>query len=98
MDYSLHEILLLFVILQRASCDEATELLLEKLLHSVRDSDSKVVVAADRCLNTVLTQLDKYRSLTVVVPLLVSEDEKALVTCISCLTKVHPFLSMFPQM
>jgi len=37
-----HEILLLFVILQRASCDEATELLLEKLLHSVRDSDSKV--------------------------------------------------------
>jgi hypothetical protein len=37
-------------------------------------------------------------SLQVVVPLLVSEDETALVTCISCLTKVHPFLSMFPQM
>jgi hypothetical protein len=37
-------------------------------------------------------------SLQVVVPLLVSEDEKALVTCISCLTKVRPFLSMFPQM
>ncbi|CAM6027387.1 unnamed protein product, partial [Sphagnum balticum] len=73
---------------QRASCDEATELLLEKLLHSVRDSDSKVVVAADRCLNTVLMQLDTYRSLTVVVPLLVSEDEKALVICISCLTKL----------
>jgi hypothetical protein len=30
-------------------------------------------------------------SLQVVVPLLVSEDEQALVTCISCLTKVHPF-------
>ncbi len=28
----------------------------------------------------------------VVVPLLVSEDEKALVICISCLTKVHPLL------
>lgn len=93
-------------------------------------------MAADLCLNTVLTQLDTYRCLSVchsltklvtnfsvlhsvhsqtnfmvrmfvvlvepqslpihmkpgleqvVVPLLVSEDEKALVICIGCLTKV----------
>jgi hypothetical protein len=51
-------------------------------------SNLHVVVAAARCLKTVLMQLDTYRNLTVVVPLLVSEDEKALVTCISCLTKL----------
>jgi hypothetical protein len=33
-----------------------------------------------------------------VVPLLVSEDEKALVTCISCLTKVRPLLHVTPYM
>ncbi len=32
----------------------------------------------------------------VVVLLLVSEDEKALGTCISCLTKVHPLLHVTP--
>jgi CLIP-associating protein 1/2 len=51
-------------------------------------SNLHVVVAANCCLNTVFMQLDTYHNLTVVVPLLVSEDEKALVTCISCLTKL----------
>ncbi|CAK9871828.1 unnamed protein product [Sphagnum jensenii] len=48
----------------------------------------QVVVAATCCLNAMLMQLDTYCSLTVVVLLLVSEDEKALGTCISCLTKL----------
>jgi len=51
-------------------------------------SNLHVVVAANCCLNTVFMQLDTYCSLTVVVPLLVSEDEEALLTCISCLTKL----------
>lgn len=44
--------------------------------------------AADLSLNAVLTELDTYRCLSVVVPLLESENEKTLVTCISCLTKL----------
>ncbi|CAK9218293.1 unnamed protein product [Sphagnum troendelagicum] len=48
----------------------------------------QVVVAANYCLNTMLMQLDTYPSLTVLVPLLVFEGEKALGTCISCLTKL----------
>jgi hypothetical protein len=35
-------ITLLFVILQRVGCDEGTKLLLKKVLHLVRDSDSKI--------------------------------------------------------
>ncbi|KAG6556657.1 hypothetical protein Mapa_001598 [Marchantia paleacea] len=73
---------------QRDRLLESTEVLLEKLLHSTRDADTKVCNAADRCLTTVLTEFDPYRCLTVVVPLLVSEDEKALVTCIGSLTKL----------
>jgi CLIP-associating protein 1/2 len=50
--------------------------------------EMQVSAAADLCLNTVLTELDTYRCLSVVVPLLVSENEKTLVTYISCLTKL----------
>jgi len=73
---------------QNDRLDKDTEVLLEKLLQSARDTDPKVSAAADLCLNTVLTELDTYRCLSVVVPLLVSENEKTLVTCISCLTKL----------
>ncbi|KAL2629963.1 hypothetical protein R1flu_014649 [Riccia fluitans] len=73
---------------QRERLLEATEVLLEKLLYSTRDADTKVCSAADRCLTTVLNEFDPYRCLKVVVPLLVSEDEKALVICISSLTKL----------
>jgi CLIP-associating protein 1/2 len=41
----------------------------------------------------VLSQYNPCRCLTVVVPLLDSEDEKTLVTCIGCLTK---FVGRFP--
>ncbi|KAG0621726.1 hypothetical protein M758_3G044000 [Ceratodon purpureus] len=73
---------------QKDRLDKDTEVLLEKLLQLARDTDLKVSAAADLCLNAVLTELDTYRCLSVVVPLLVSENEKTLVTCISCLTKL----------
>lgn len=73
---------------QKDRLDKDTEVLLEKLLQSARDSDAKVSAAADLSLNAVLTELDTYRCLSVVVPLLESENEKTLVTCISCLTKL----------
>lgn len=73
---------------QKDILEDSVEMLLEKLLHSTQDLVAKVSSAADRCLTTVLTQYDAYRCLTVVVPLLVSEDERTLVTCISSLTKL----------
>ncbi len=46
------------------------------------------------CLTVEYSGFSIYLSVAyqVVVPLLVSEDEKVLVTCISWLTKVHPLL------
>ncbi|XP_024364725.1 CLIP-associated protein isoform X2 [Physcomitrium patens] len=73
---------------QKDRLNKDTEILLEKLLQSARDTDAKVSAAADLCLNAVLMELDTYRCLSVVVPLLESENEKTLVTCISCLTKL----------
>ncbi|CAM6093819.1 unnamed protein product [Calypogeia fissa] len=73
---------------QRDRLVESTESLLEKLLHSIKDADLKVCGAADRCLCVVLTEFDPSRCLMTVVPQLVSEDEKALVTCIGALTKL----------
>jgi CLIP-associating protein 1/2 len=58
------------------------------IIHVHPERPLQVVVAVNCGLNTVLIQLDTYHSLTVVVPLLVSEDEKVLVTCISCLTEL----------
>ncbi len=50
------------------------------------------------CLTVEYCGFSGYLSVTyqVVVPLLVSEDEKALVACISCLTKVRPLLHVTP--
>lgn len=73
---------------QKDMLEDSVEMLLEKLLHSTRDLVAKVSSAADRCLSLVLSQYDPYRCLSVVVPLLNSEDEKTLVTCIGCLTKL----------
>eukprot|EP01018_Ginkgo_biloba_P013531 Gb_32971 [translate_table: standard] len=73
---------------QKDTLEDSVEILLEKLLHATKDLVAKVSSEADRCATTVLSQYDPYRCLTVVVPLLVSEDEKTLVTCISCLTKL----------
>ncbi|XP_020529249.1 CLIP-associated protein isoform X2 [Amborella trichopoda] len=78
---------------QKETMEDSVEIVLEKLLHATRDVVPKVSSEADHCLTIVLSQYDSFRCLTVVVPLLVSEDEKMLVTCINCLTKLVGRLS-----
>ncbi|KAI3747118.1 hypothetical protein L6452_09565 [Arctium lappa] len=59
------------------------------LFASVRSAISDQVSSeAEHCLTVVLSQYDSSRCLSVIVPLLVTEDEKTLVTCINCLTKL----------
>ncbi|KAK1290925.1 CLIP-associated protein [Acorus calamus] len=78
---------------QKDAMEESVEIVMEKLLHATRDMVVKVSNEADNCLSIVLSQYDPYRCLTVIVPLLVTEDEKTLVTCINCLTKLVGRLS-----
>nr|DAD20149.1 TPA_asm: hypothetical protein HUJ06_021612 [Nelumbo nucifera] len=78
---------------QKATMEDSVEIVIEKLLHATKDMIAKVANEAERCLTTVLSQYDPFRCLTVIVPLLVSEDEKTLVTCINCLTKLVGRLS-----
>ncbi|KAG9447723.1 hypothetical protein H6P81_013851 [Aristolochia fimbriata] len=78
---------------QKDAMEESVEIVIEKLLHASKDSVAKVSNEADNCLTVILSQYDPYRCLTVIVPLLVSEDEKTLVTCINCLTKLVGRLS-----
>ncbi|KAJ7559060.1 hypothetical protein O6H91_04G068100 [Diphasiastrum complanatum] len=73
---------------QKEPLEGRLEILLEKLLYASKDQVPKVSCAADSCLSSILSQWDPYECLSVVVPLLASEDEKILVTCISSLTKV----------
>lgn len=73
---------------QKDSMDDSVEIVLEKLLHVTKDVVAKVSNEAEQCLTVVLSQYDPFRCLTVIVPLLVNEDEKTLVTCINCLTKL----------
>ncbi|CAN6485849.1 unnamed protein product [Victoria cruziana] len=73
---------------QKELMEDSVEIVIEKLLHASRDLVAKVSSEADRCLSIVLAQYDPHRCLSVIVPLLVSEDEKMLVSCINCLTKV----------
>ncbi|KAL5990266.1 hypothetical protein ACLOJK_011163 [Asimina triloba] len=73
---------------QRENMEDSVEIVIEKLLHAARDMVAKVSSEAEHCLTVVLTQYDPHRCLAVLAPLLVSEDEKTLVTCINCLTKV----------
>ncbi|KAJ7565995.1 hypothetical protein O6H91_02G084300 [Diphasiastrum complanatum] len=70
---------------QKKFLEGSVEVLLQRLLHSSKD---QVSCGADSCLSSILSQCDPYKCLSVVVPLLVSEDEKMLVTCISALTKI----------
>ncbi|XP_077250889.1 CLIP-associated protein-like [Tasmannia lanceolata] len=78
---------------QKDTMEDSIEIVIEKLLHATKDIVAKVANEANHCLTIVLSQYDPYRCLTVVVPLLVSEDEKTLVTCINCLTKLVGRLS-----
>ncbi|XP_060174865.1 CLIP-associated protein-like isoform X1 [Lycium barbarum] len=78
---------------QKNAMEDSVEIIIEKLLHVTKDDVAKVANEAENCLNTILSQYDPFRCLSVIVPLLVTEDEKTLVTCINCLTKLVGRLS-----
>ncbi|KAL8139120.1 hypothetical protein V2J09_005121, partial [Rumex salicifolius] len=78
---------------QKGAMEDSIEIMIEKLLHNSKDSIPKVANEAESCLTIVLSQYDPFKSLSVVVPLLVTEDEKTLVTSINCLTKLVGRLS-----
>ncbi|XP_060180521.1 CLIP-associated protein-like [Lycium barbarum] len=73
---------------QRDAMEDSVEVVVEKLFNVTKDVAPKVSNEAEHCLTIVLSQYDPFRCLSVVVPLLVTEDEKTLVTCINCLTKL----------
>ncbi|XWS36529.1 hypothetical protein CRYUN_Cryun20dG0092600 [Craigia yunnanensis] len=78
---------------QKEDMEDSVEIAIEKLLHVTKDIVPKVSNEAEHCLNTVLSHYDPFRCLSVIVPLLVTEDEKTLVICINCLTKLVGRLS-----
>ncbi|PPD72489.1 hypothetical protein GOBAR_DD30600 [Gossypium barbadense] len=78
---------------QKGVMGDSVEIVIEKLLHVMKDNVPKVSNEAEHCLNTVLSEYDPFRCLSVIVPLLVTEDEKTLVICINCLTKLVGRLS-----
>ncbi|XP_042467456.1 CLIP-associated protein-like isoform X1 [Zingiber officinale] len=79
---------------QKSEMEDSVEIVIEKLLHVTKDVAVKVSKEANQCLNVVLSEYDPFRFFSVIVPLLVSDDEKTLVVCISCLTKL---VSRLPQ-
>uniref|UniRef100_A0A1D1ZFN9 CLIP-associating protein 1-B n=1 Tax=Anthurium amnicola TaxID=1678845 RepID=A0A1D1ZFN9_9ARAE len=96
-DSSIKELVLLLIIEmlnnQKDAMEDSIEIVIEKLLHATKDIAVKVSNEAHQCLSIILSKYDPYRCLSVIVPLLVSEDEKTLVTCINCLTKLVGRLS-----
>ncbi|PKA56536.1 CLIP-associated protein [Apostasia shenzhenica] len=81
---------------QKEMMEDSVEIVIEKLLHVAKDSIAKVSNEAQCCLTIVLTRYDPFRCLAVIIPMLVSEDEKTLVNCINCLNKVSltsPYLT-----
>ncbi|GFY99513.1 CLIP-associated protein [Actinidia rufa] len=78
---------------QNDPMEDSVEIIIEKLLHVTKDIVPKVANEAEHCLAIVLSQYDPFRCLSVVIPLLVTEDERTLVTCINCLTKLVGRLS-----
>ncbi|CAN7025925.1 unnamed protein product [Brassica oleracea var. botrytis] len=96
-DFSVREVALLLISemlkSQKDAMEDSVEIVIEKLLHVSKDSIPKVSGEAEQCLTTVLSQYDPFRCLSVIVPLLVTEDEKTLVASINCLTKLVGRLS-----
>ncbi|CAL0309819.1 unnamed protein product [Lupinus luteus] len=78
---------------QKDDMENSVEIVIEKLLHGTKDNIPKVSNESEHCLTIVLSQYDPFRCLSVIVPLLVTGDEKTLVTCINCLTKLVGRLS-----
>ncbi|KAF1879232.1 hypothetical protein Lal_00047906, partial [Lupinus albus] len=78
---------------QKYAMENSVEVVIEKLLNVTKDIVPKVSNEAEHCLTIILSHDDPFRCLSVIVPLLVAEDEKTLVTCINCLTKLVGRLS-----
>ncbi|PNT69074.1 CLIP-associated protein isoform X2 [Brachypodium distachyon] len=78
---------------QKDPMEESVEIVLEKILHVTKDVVAKISNEANQYLNVVLAKYDPFRCLDVIVPLLVSDDEKTLIMCINCLTKLVGRLS-----
>ncbi|CAD6263130.1 unnamed protein product [Miscanthus lutarioriparius] len=78
---------------QKDSIEDSMEIVLEKLLHVTKDAVAKISNEANQCLNVLWAKYDPFRCLAIIVPLLVSDDEKILVVCINCLTKLVGRLS-----
>ncbi|XP_051120356.1 CLIP-associated protein-like isoform X2 [Andrographis paniculata] len=96
-DTSIRELALTLIIEmlknQKNLMEDSIEIVIEKLLYVSKDSIPKVSNESEHCLTIVLAQYDPFRCLSVIVPLLVTEDERTLVTCINCLTKLVGRLS-----
>ncbi|CAA0825734.1 CLIP-associated protein [Striga hermonthica] len=78
---------------QKDSMEDSVEIVIEKLLDVTKDSVPKVSSEAEHCLTIILSQYNPFRCLSVIVPFLVTDDERTLVTCINCLTKLVGKLS-----
>ncbi|KVH94301.1 Armadillo-like helical [Cynara cardunculus var. scolymus] len=63
---------------QKDGMEDSVEIVVEKLLHVTKVTNPKVASEAEHCLTIVLSQYDPFRSLSVIIPLLVAEDEKTL--------------------
>ncbi|KAM0941957.1 putative armadillo-like helical, CLASP domain, TOG domain-containing protein [Dioscorea sansibarensis] len=78
---------------QKEVMEDSIEIVIEKLIHATKDVVAKVSKEAHNCLTTLLGHYDPFRCLTVILSLLVNDDERTLVICIDCLTKLVARLS-----
>ncbi|CAA2999522.1 CLIP-associated isoform X2 [Olea europaea subsp. europaea] len=78
---------------QKDAMEDSFEIVIEKLLHVTKDSVSDVSNELEHCLSIMLSEYDPFRCLSVIVPLLVTEDGRTLIICINCLTKIVSRLS-----
>ncbi|KAG8483186.1 hypothetical protein CXB51_022159 [Gossypium anomalum] len=76
---------------QKDAMEDSIEIVIEKLLHIAKDAVSKVSIEAENCLSMILSEYDPFKCLSVIIALLIHEDEKTLIFCIKTLTKTHLF-------
>ncbi|URD82231.1 HEAT repeat family protein [Musa troglodytarum] len=76
---------------KKSEMEDSIEIVTEKLLHVTKDVVAKVSNEANQCLNIILSQFDPFRFLSVIVPLLISDDEKTL-TVVFCLVEIYIML------
>ncbi|WOL09933.1 CLIP-associated protein [Canna indica] len=91
-DLSIQELALSLVVRmlnnQNTQMEESIEIVLPKILRVKIEASDKVLNEVNQCLNIVLSQFNPFRSLDVIVPLLANDDEKALIICVDCLTRL----------